>query len=143
MDELPRIVDAFRATTILVTHSRDEALRLASDLVVLVEGKVLAVGETHRVAGNPRITAVAQVLGYTVLTTLTRRIAVPPAGLRLGGGQLEFPMTVVRVVDLIDGIEIVGRIGDTVVRLRDAGTDFRPEQGDRLTVHATRFSELD
>ena len=63
MDELPQIVDAFEATTLLVTHSRDEALRLADDLVVLVDGRVQAAGEAHQVAANPRVTAVAEVLG--------------------------------------------------------------------------------
>jgi ABC-type sugar transport system ATPase subunit len=143
IDELPRIVDAFNATTILVTHSRDEALRLASDLVVLVDGTVLAAGEAEGVAANPRLVAVAEVLGYTVLTLPTRRIAVPPGGLRLGSGDVEFVMTVDRVIDVIGSAEIVGRVDGSVVRLPCAGDDARPVSGERLRIHATQCSPLE
>jgi ABC-type sugar transport system ATPase subunit len=143
MDELPRIVEAFRATTLLVTHTRDEALRLADDLVVLVDGEVQAQGEAHEVAANPRVAAVAEVLGYTVLTTSARTLAVPPGALGLGGGLLEFSMVVERLVDMVAVCEIVGRIGNVHVRIACAAADARPHPGDRVTVHATRVCELD
>jgi ABC-type sugar transport system ATPase subunit len=143
IDELPRIVDAFDATTILVTHSRDEALRLASDLVVLANGEVLAAGEAHAVAANPRVAAVAEVLGYTVITLPARRIAVPPGGLRPGSGEVEFAMTVDRVVDLIGTVEIVGRVDGSVLRVPWAGGDARPAPGERVRIHATQCSPLD
>jgi ABC-type sugar transport system ATPase subunit len=143
IDELPRIVDAFDATTIVVTHSRDEALRLASDLVVLVDGKVLAAGDAQAVAAHPRSPAVAEVLGYTVLTLPARRIAVPPGGFRVGAGEVEFVMTVDRVVDLMGAAEIVGRVDGAVLRILSAGGDTRPAPGERVRVHATQFSPLD
>jgi ABC-type sugar transport system ATPase subunit len=145
MDDLPRIVDAFQATTLLVTHSRDEALRLADDLVVLVNGRVEAAGEAHDVATNPRVAAVAEVLGYTVLTSSARKLAVPPGALRLGAGTgtLEFSMTVERVVDLVGVCEIVGRIGNVGTRIAWAAGDASPLPGDRVTVHAARACELD
>lgn len=143
IDELPRIVEAFNATTILVTHSRDEALRLANDLVVLVDGQVLAAGDAHAVATNPRVAAVAEVLGYTVLTLPARRIAVPPGGLRLGSGEVECVMTVDRVVDLVGAAEIVGRVDGSVLRIPCASGDARPASGERVTIHATQFSPLD
>lgn len=40
----PHVLEAFGATTVLVTHDRDEALRLGEDLVVLVDGRVHAAG---------------------------------------------------------------------------------------------------
>jgi ABC-type sugar transport system ATPase subunit len=143
VDELPRIVDAFNATTILVTHSRDEALRLATDLVVLVDGQVLAAGEAHAVAANPRVAAVAEVLGYSILTLPARRIAVPPGAFRLGSGEVEFVMTVDRVVDLIGAAEIVGRVDGSVIRVPCAGDDARPASGERIRIHATECSSLD
>ncbi len=143
IDELPRIVDAFNATTILVTHSRDEALRLASDLIVLVDGQVLAAGVAQAVAANPRSSAVAEVLGYTVLTLPARRIAVPPGGLRRGSGDVELVMTVDRVVDLIGAPEIVGRVDGSVLRIPCAADDARPAPGERIRIHATQFSPLD
>jgi ABC-type sugar transport system ATPase subunit len=143
VDELPRMVDAFDATTIVVTHSRDEAIRLARGLVVLVEGKVLAAGEAHAVAANPRVAAVAEVLGYTVLTLPERRIAVPPGGLRLGSGEVTFELTVERVVDLIGAAEIVGRVDGSVLRIPRPADEARPASGERITIHATQFSQLD
>jgi ABC-type sugar transport system ATPase subunit len=143
IDELPRIVDAFHATTILVTHSRDEALRLADDLVVLVDGKSLASGSADAVATNPRVAAVAEVLGYAVLTSGARRIGVPPGGLRLGRGDCEFSMTVDRVVDLVGITELVGQIDGTVVRIRLADGDPRPRAADRVIVRATVCAALD
>ena len=143
LDELPRIVEAFNGTTVLVTHSRDEALRLASDLVVLVKGEVLAQGDAHAVASNPRVAAVAEVLGYTVLTLPSRRIAVPPGGLRLGPGEVECVMTVDRVIDLIGAVEIIGRVDDSVLRIPQAGDHARPAPGELVRIHATQFSHLD
>jgi ABC-type sugar transport system ATPase subunit len=139
---LPRILEAFQATTVLVTHSRDEALRLADDLVVLVDGHVQAAGPAHEVVSHPRVIAVAEVLGYTVLATTSRTIAVPPGAMRLGGGHLEFSMTVNRTVDMVGSGAIVGRIGDVVVRIPWTEAEARPKPGDHITVHAERFFEL-
>jgi ABC-type sugar transport system ATPase subunit len=143
IDELPGIIEAFDATTILVTHSRDEALRLADDLVVLMDGRVLAAGDASAVAAHPSQTAVANVLGYTVLTSGARRLAVPPGGLQPGNGEVEFVMTAERIVDLVGFTEIIGQIGDTVVRIRCAASQSPPRPGERITIYATQFSELD
>jgi putative spermidine/putrescine transport system ATP-binding protein len=143
IDELPRIVEAFDATTILVTHSRDEALRLADDLIVLVDGKVRRGGGTQEVAANPRVDVVAEVLGYTLLVTPSQCIAVPPGALRVGGGQPEFSMVVERVLDMVGVHEIAGRIGDAPVRVPLGASETRPMPGDRMTVHPIRFCEVD
>ena len=76
MDELPQLLAAFDATTLLVTHDRHEALRLAQDLVVMVDGRVHATGDKHDVVTNPRVTPTAEVLGYAVLIVNGRRVAV-------------------------------------------------------------------
>ena len=138
LDELPRIVAAFDATTILVTHSRDEALRIADDLVVLVDGRVRARGEARDVAEHPRVAAVAEVLGYTVLATPAQTVAVPPGAMRLGGGRLEFSMIVDRATNVAGVSEVVGRIAGVVVRVPLTDGDARQNPGDRVTVHATR-----
>lgn len=142
MDELPQIVEAFGATTLLVTHTRDEALRLADDLVVLVGGKVLAVGDKHEITTDPRLTDVALALGYIVLYAAGRRVAVPSDAIKVGGGQLEFSMTVDGVVDVVDFTEILGHIGEMRVRVQASADDARAKRGERIVVHANRFHEL-
>ena len=105
-------------------------------------GKFLAAGEARDVAANPRVTAVADVLGYTVLAAGPRLVAVPPGGLRIGGGPVEFSMIVERVADMVGYSEIAGMIGNVRVRLPWTSDAARPGPGDRLIVHAARFSEL-
>jgi ABC-type hemin transport system ATPase subunit len=142
LDELPRLLAAFDATTLLVTHNRHEALRLAQDLVVLVDGRVHAAGDKHDVATNPRVKEVADVLGYSVLVADGRQVAVPPGALKPGPGRLEFPMVVEDVVDLVDSRESVGRVGDVRVRVVLTATGDAPQPGDRVLVHAERACDL-
>ena len=142
LGELPQVLAAFAATTILVTHNRDEALRLAEDLVILVDGRVQAAGSKWDVAANPRTAAVAEVLGYYVLDVERGRLAVPPGALRIGGGAQQFVATVEGVVDLVDSRELVGRIGDVRVRVGLPSSSDAPEHGSRLLIHAERFYEL-
>jgi ABC-type sugar transport system ATPase subunit len=144
LDELPHLLSAFDATTLLVTHNRHEALRLAQDLVVLVDGRVHAAGDKRDVAAHPRGIEVAEVLGYSVLVVDEgrRQVAVPTGALKLGPGQLQFSMVVENVFDVVDSREIGGRIGDVRVHVALSGTDETPQPGDRVPVHAERFCEL-
>jgi len=142
LDELPQLLAAFDATTLLVTHNRHEALRLAEELVVLVAGKVHAAGDKREVATNPRVPEVADVLGYSVLAVDGRRVAVPPGALQLGPGAAQFEMVVDHVLDLVESQEIIGEIGGTRVHVElPAGADA-PRPGDRVPIHAGRWSEL-
>jgi ABC-type sugar transport system ATPase subunit len=117
LDELPQILAAFKATTLLVTHNRDEALRVAQNLVILVDGKVRGAGHKRELAANPKVTEVAEVLGYSVLGVNGARVAVPQGALRLGLGELEFWVIVDDVLDLVESTVIVGRIGDARVHV--------------------------
>jgi len=143
MDELPRILDAFEATTLLVTHSRDEALRFADDLVVLVNGRIYAAGDKHEIATNPRFSEVSEALGYTILTVAGRRCAVPPNAFRVGAGQVQFLMQVEAIIDSVDAKEIVGRIDDVRVRVRLEDGQEAPTTGNRIAVYAPRLHELE
>lgn len=142
LDELPQLLAAFAATTLLVTHDRDEALRLAEDLVVLVEGRVHAAGGKRDVVTNPRVTEVAEVLGHTVLGVNGLRLAVPPGGLLMGPGRTEFSMIVDSVLDLVDHREIAGRVGDAIVRVRLPAASDTPKPGERVLIHANQASEV-
>jgi ABC-type sugar transport system ATPase subunit len=124
LDELPQLLAAFDATTLLVTHNRHEALRLAQDLVVLVA-------------------EVAEVLGYVVLIADGRRVAVPRGALTLRGpGRLEFSMLVEDVLDLVESRELVGWIGDVRVHVALPGTGEAPARGAWIRVHAERCCVL-
>ena len=136
LDELPLVLQAFRATTVLVTHDRHEALRLGEDLVVLVEGRVHAAGAKRDVVANPLEAAVAEVMGYTILPADRRRVAIRPGGLKLGPGSLEFSMLVEQLLDLVDRREIVGWIGAARVHVAAPSQGPLPQRGDRVAVHA-------
>ena len=142
LDELPHLLAAFDATTILVTHNRDEALRLADDLVIIVAGQVRAAGAKRTVIDDPRTAEVAEVLGYIVLTSDGQRVALPPHALRLGPGLPSHAMDVEGIVDLVGSQEVVGRIGDTHVRLALGPGEQAPAVGTRVCVHAERTHPL-
>ena len=142
LDDLPRVLRAFETTTLLVTHNRDEALRLCEDLVVLVDGRVHAAGAKTEIVLNPPAPAVAEVLGYTLLDVAGKRVAIPPGALGLGPGPLQFTCVVEEWLDLGERREIVGRIGEARVHIAVAGTQAFPARGDRLVVHAGRACEF-
>jgi ABC-type sugar transport system ATPase subunit len=142
LDELPHLLRAMGTTTLLVTHSRQEALRLGQDLVVLIDGRVHASGNKGEVASKPPSVGVADVLGYAVLIADGRRVAIPPGTFGLGPGSLEFWMVVEELLDLADHVEVVGRIGDVRIRLAAPTTADIPVQGALALVHAERAFEI-
>jgi len=142
LHELPQLLAAFDATKLLVTHNPGEALRFAQDLVVLVDGKVLASGEKSDVATNPHVREVAEALGYFVVIRDGRRVAIPPGALRPGPGPLDFMMDIDEVIDLVATTEIAGRIGEVHVHVELPTGSEPPARGDRISLHADRFFEL-
>jgi hypothetical protein len=119
-----------------VTHDREEAFRLADQLVVLVDGVVLAAGPKSLVYRSPGNREVAELLGYTVLAHRGGLVAVPPSGLHLGRGTPGFVLTAERVVDMGNHLHLIGRIGQARVNLRLAPCDTPPPPGAVLDVHA-------
>lgn len=136
LDDLPRLLATFATTTILVTHDREEAFRLADQLVVLVDGVVRASGSAGAVFRAPADRTVAELLGYTVLPSDAGLLAVPPGGLRLGEGSPGFTLHVERVVDMGNHPHLLGRVGDVRVDLRLAGGDPLPSAGQAVRVTA-------
>jgi tungstate transport system ATP-binding protein len=143
LDELPGLLHGRGTTTIVVTHDRREALRLADDVVVLIEGRVHASGDKQDVVSRPASPRVAEILGFSVLAVNGRLVAVPLDGLAVGPGPHEFSMVVEHVVDLVNVQEIAGRIDRARVRLVAACGAGIPKPGDRLCVHAARVFDLD
>jgi energy-coupling factor transporter ATP-binding protein EcfA2 len=136
LDDLPRLLATFASTTILVTHDREEAFRLADHLVILVEGVVRATGPAGAVFRAPADRTVAELFGYTVLPSDAGLLAVPPGGLRLGRGTPEFTLHVERIVDMGNHPHLVGRVGEVRVDLRLAGGDQPPRAGEAVPVTA-------
>jgi len=135
--DLPHLLATFTTTTVLVTHDREEAFRLADDLVILVNGAVRAAGPKGHVYRSPADRAVADLLGYTVLPLGGRLLALPPGALRLGEGAPGFHVLVERTVDMGNHLHVVGRIGDAQVDLRlDTGQTV-PSPGDIVRAMAT------
>ena len=134
LDDLPRLLATFATTTVLVTHDREEAFRLADDLVILVDGAVRAAGPKGHLYRAPADQAVAELLGYTVLPAAGRLLAVPPGALRLGAGTPGFMLQVERVVDMGNHPHLIGRIGAVRVDLRLGAGQAAPTPGASVPV---------
>ena len=52
-------------------------------------------------------------------------------------------MLVENVLDLVESREIVGRIGEVRVHVEWPAAEATPSPGELVTVHATRFCDLD
>ena len=127
MFELPALLADFSPTTILVTHDREEAMRLASDVVILIDGRVRAAGPVGSVFRSPPDDETALFLGYTILPVDSATVAIPPGGLRPGPGAMTFELVVVAVTDTGLGWEVAGRIADIPVRVEWDGEPPAPD----------------
>lgn len=134
--ELPGWLARFAATTILVTHDREEAFRLADRLVVLVAGEVKAAGVKASVYARPPDRATAELLGYTVLAIDDTRVAIPPGALRPGHGTPAFTLAVEQVIDMGNHRHVIGMIGNERVDVRLPSEVSPPLPGANMRVHA-------
>lgn len=134
LHDLPRTLRAFASTAIVVTHDRDEALRLAPDIVVLIDGQVRAAGPRETVFARPPDAATASFLGYTLLEESGDLMAIAPRGLRPGPGDYTFAMTVSDVLDFGLRREAWGTIAGTPVSLMLG--EARAEAGETIVVSA-------
>lgn len=135
LDDLPGLLAEFAPTTILVTHVREEAVRLADDLVVMMGGRVRAAGEKAVVLRSPPDDETARFLGYAVLPNSTGTLAVPPWQLAAGRGTHTFRMVVTSVVDTGFGPEVAGSIDGEPVRF--SWTGIPPVPGETVDVSWT------
>ena len=136
LTDLPRLLAKFAATTILVTHDREEAFRLADRLVIVIGGQVRAAGAKSWIYAHPPDRDTAELLGYTVLPHEDRLVAIPPGSLRPGIGPLSFVLEVEQVIDMGNHLHVVGMIQDSRVDLRLPAGVAPPEEGSELNVHA-------
>jgi ABC-type sugar transport system ATPase subunit len=142
LEELPLLLRAVPAatTTLVVTHDREEAFRLAERLVVLIGGRVTAEGESGAVYRAPPDRATAELLGYAILETDSGKlIALPPGGLRRGPGAIGFELQVARVVDMGRHRHATGWIGGAAAELRLGWDEPVPAEGATVPVHAAEW----
>jgi len=140
--DLPRLLATFAATTVLVTHDREEAFRLADRLVVMIAGEVKAVGAKSSVFARPPDRETAELLGYTVLPANGSLVAIPPSSLRPGEGSLTFVLAVERVIDMGNHIHVIGTIDGERVDVRLRIEEASPQAGSSLRVHAASYVRL-
>lgn len=62
-DEIRELQRRTGVTTILVTHDQEEALSLATQIAVMLNGRILQVGAPRELYERPRIPAIARLLG--------------------------------------------------------------------------------
>lgn len=142
LDELPRLLTRFAGTTILVTHDREEAFRIADDLVVLTDGVVRAAGPKGDVYRRPADCETAELLGYTTIPLRGMLRAVPPGALRIGGGPEAVEVVVDRVVDMGSHRHVVGTVAGTRVDVRLPASGTVPVLGATISVVADSSVQL-
>jgi iron(III) transport system ATP-binding protein len=90
--ELRRLHDAYRYTTVYVTHDQAEAMTTADRIVVMNKGRIEQAGTPEDIYQRPGSTFVARFIGGTNILTGTARdaanLAVDGLTLRCGQGSL-------------------------------------------------------
>ena len=116
-----------RPTTVLVTHDRDEALRLGDDCALLIDGRVRQTGAPAEIFDRPADREVAEFVGIENIVPRERwpwPLDAPPGGLvcvrseqigltRGEGAVIQRANLVgamVRVVVDVDGVELVAQV---------------------------------
>jgi len=133
---LPGVLRSWGGTVVLAMRDARPAAALADDLVVLVGGRLAAQGPVAEVLASPPDAETAAAIGFAVVETESGVVAVWPDALSVGTGGVTFTLAVEGAVPLPGGVEVLGRIGESVVRVRlDAGVPA-PRAGSRLAVAA-------
>ena len=63
-DEIKKIHDKLKVTTIYVTHDRLEAFTLADRIVVMNKGKIVQIGTPEEIFRNPKTDFIAEFIGF-------------------------------------------------------------------------------
>lgn len=116
-EEIRRIQQETRITTVFVTHDQEEALSISDRVAVMHQGELVQVGDPARIYGEPEHIFVAQFIGAA--SGLPGRVIDSAAGLvELGGIRLP----VVRARGLAQGSQIRLFLRPEHVRLSVVGS---------------------
>ncbi|MEM7335687.1 MAG: ABC transporter ATP-binding protein [Chloroflexota bacterium] len=97
-EEVRRILHEAKVTTVFVTHDQEEALRLADELVIMDEGRVLQSGAPEEVYRYPTSLKVAQFLAKVNVVAGEAKagmVETPLGSLSLHNPELSGPVEVV------------------------------------------------
>ncbi|HCV00106.1 MAG: spermidine/putrescine ABC transporter ATP-binding protein [Dehalococcoidia bacterium] len=136
LEELPGLLRRFAGTTVLVTHDRNEALHLATDLVLLHRGRIRAAGPKREVFSNPSDPESASFLGYTILQTEDGLVGISPGAFQAGTGDFTVSLEVEEVIDLVDRVEVVGWAAGQRIAVNFPPDSSLPSAGEQVIVSA-------
>jgi ABC-type sulfate/molybdate transport systems ATPase subunit len=142
LDELPPLIAGSGATTLVVSHRRDEAFTLCEDVIVLIGGTLRASGTKHQVAEDPRHADVAEVLGYVVVDVEGRKVAIPEGALSLSPTPTPLVARADAVIDLVDEWRVIVTIGGAQASVRLSRLAVPPELGSAIWLEAGRMHEV-
>jgi ABC-type sugar transport system ATPase subunit len=139
LDDLPALISRASTTTILVTHDRDEAFRLADRLVLLSDGRVRASGAKRSLYDAPPDAGAAALLGHVLLEVDGEMVAAEPGGITIGrDGAGGASMTVEEIIDMGGHLLVSGRSGAARIEVRVAAGDRVPRPGERVPLSVSR-----
>lgn len=142
LGDLEAILRESRTTVVVVTHSRDEAARLADRLVVVAGGRLHGAGTKEEMLRHPPNPECAELLGFVVLGDRGRLVAVPPGGLALGRGRITYEMVVRSVVEMGYERRVIGDVNGARIEVRVPGNGTVPRAGERVAISAREVVEL-
>ena len=130
-DDTAAVLRAADSAVVIVLHDRADAWAVADRIVVLVEGRIAAVGAPQAVLDAPPTIEVARLLGYdgelhtpgATLVTRPVHVRIDSSGARRG--------TVTAIVPVEDGARLRIETGDGDVWARHSSVDVRP--GDEVS----------
>lgn len=133
---LPALLRRYAQTTILVTHDRTEAVRLADEIVIIIDGTVRLAAPRQAAFSNPPDPETAAFLGYHILHDQGGVTAIAPGSLRIGHGDVSFPFIVDTALRTPAGHELLGALHGLTVAIPLHLGEPIPHPGATVTVSA-------
>ncbi|MEL6372818.1 MAG: ABC transporter ATP-binding protein [Pseudomonadota bacterium] len=109
-DETLALLRETRATSIIVTHAPDEAVRMADRIAVMREGRIVQVGRPHDLYRAPEDLFVARLFSQ-----------INEIAMRVVGGAVRSPIGTFWVPDLAEGETAILCIRRRAIRLKPSG----------------------